>query len=177
MQMKDKSSILVLVIFVSIGIIVSRFENANSVPLIIGLVFLYLGFLLYKKGQGKEPNLVRKIKPSKKSIEEFIPNKIGDYILTKGIKNNEVVLTDTPDLSKIKEFSKLNFVPEPDNKDDNEAIKVMLDEIQLGYVEEGQTRDMIHDWLKNNKPLFAIISEIDQNNKRITYYIGFYDIA
>lgn len=84
--MKDKSSILVLVIFVSIGIIVSRFENANSVPLIIGLVFLYLGFLLYKKGQGKEPNLVRKIKPSKKALRSLSPTKLVTIYLLRALR-------------------------------------------------------------------------------------------
>ncbi|MGI6747820.1 MAG: HIRAN domain-containing protein [Anaerovoracaceae bacterium] len=175
--MKDKSTIIVLAIFVVIGVIATRFEQVNSVPLIIGLIILYLGFILYKKGQGKEPNLIRKIKPLEKRVEEYIPNKIGKYILTKGIKDSKVILTDTPDLSKIKKFSKLKFVPEPDNKDDNAAIKVMLEDMQLGYVEKGKTRDMIHEWLNKNEPIHAVISDIDQNEKKILCYIGFYGNA
>jgi len=173
----NKLFIIVLAVFVAIGFIASQSERVNSIPLIIGLVILYLGFILYKKGQGKEPNLIRKIKPLQKSVEEFIPINIGEYNLIKGNKNNKIIITGMPDFTKIHKFKKIEFVPEPSNKDDNMAIKDMLGDMLLGYVDKGENRDMIHKWLKKDQPMHAVISEFDEKEKIILYYIGFYGVS
>lgn len=90
--------------------------------------------------------------------------------------NNDVAMVDfaNPDYSKFDVYEEVKFVPEPDNNYDSNAIKIMANNEFIGYVYRGKKQDMIHDWMKNDEPIFGAIQEVDKLNKKIKYYIAFY---
>lgn len=50
--------------------------------------------------------------------------------------------------------SKVELIPEPENKHDENAIKVLIDDVHLGYVPRNQTEE-IHEELKNENEYVA----------------------
>lgn len=53
--------------------------------------------------------------------------------------------------------SKVELIPEPENKHDENAIKILIDGVHLGYVPRDQTKE-IHGELKNENEYVAEIT-------------------
>ena len=64
------------------------------------------------------------------------------------------------------------FVREPSNPYDEHAIKIFLDNKDIGYVHRGQTQNMINGWKKKGEPIKAYIYSCD--GQTAYYKIGFY---
>ena len=70
--------------------------------------------------------------------------------------------------------STIDFISEPDNEHDKNAIAIYLDKIKIGYVYKGRRQDMINDWIKKNYPIAGHINKIWVDRNEATYKIGFY---
>lgn len=53
-------------------------------------------------------------------------------------------LKDTPELARMRPFGPVTVAPEPDNKFDPKALKVLWGQVHLGYVPKGPYQDQIH---------------------------------
>lgn len=102
-------------------------------------------------------------------FSEFDSDNVLTYQYEESISLNKDI-----DLSQIKGGNGITFQPEPTNEYDNKAIKIMYDNIFLGYVYKGQVQDMIHDWIKKDLPFEGYINKIFDDEYKVTYKIAFY---
>lgn len=107
----------------------------------------------------------------KETSRKFNPEPFikGNY-LYKVYENVDIALSEKSNITP--QFDKLlDFIFEPTNEYDSNAIKIMQDGNYLGYVYKGRLQQMIHDFNKRNEPYFALIDSIEP---KITYTIAFY---
>lgn len=87
----------------------------------------------------------------------------------KGTQYNEF------DISKIELNKNLKFEFEPTNEYDKNAIKVLYDNIQIGYVPKNSIQDMVKKYMTDEqKYVEAFINEVDEDSKYIQMAIAFY---
>lgn len=109
------------------------------------------------------------------------PQNIGHYVLSK-YTYEKVDLKVVPDNIHFESNmigSSVDLVPEPDNIYDPGAISVYLNSQKIGYIPRNRLQKMIHDWNKNNKPIYSVISniEIDESTENVSsfsIFLGFY---
>jgi len=63
-------------------------------------------------------------------------------------------------IHELKQGEKLKLVPEPENKFDPNAVKIMKDETMLGYVPKKYSSET-SAMLEIGKPIFCILTEIN----------------
>ncbi len=67
--------------------------------------------------------------------------------------------------------NKVQLIPEPENKHDENAIKVLIDDVHLGYVPRTQTEE-IHKEIKDENEYIAEIKEDIKNQYSIEISIS-----
>lgn len=80
------------------------------------------------------------------------------------------------DFSKLKNSS-VRFVLDKDNQHDSEAVKIMQDDLVIGYVYKSDStiREMIHNYIeKDNWIITGWLKTINEDIKKLTYQIAFY---
>lgn len=78
------------------------------------------------------------------------------------------------DFQSIRPGTQIDFLPEPTNPHDSKAIQIWSDNQWLGFVHRGTLQDMLHDFLKQGNPVFAMVDAVLPDEKRVTYALGFY---
>jgi hypothetical protein len=79
------------------------------------------------------------------------------------------------DLGIINTGDEVSFNQEPENKYDNNAVKVMVGSNHIGYIaRDSKLQSMINDWLASNLPLQALVSSVNKSDDRITIDLAFY---
>lgn len=68
----------------------------------------------------------------------------------------------------------LEFVKEPDNEYDKNAVALILDGNKVGYLYKGKIQDMVNDWLKREEYFWGHINKVDVENGKATFKIAFY---
>ena len=68
----------------------------------------------------------------------------------------------------------LEFVKEPDNEYDKNAVTLMLDGSRVGCLYKGKIKDMVNDWLKREEYFWGHINRVDVENGKATFKIAFY---
>lgn len=87
----------------------------------------------------------------------------------KGTQYNEL------DICKIELNKDLRFEFEPTNEYDKNAIKVLYDDIFIGYAPKNSIQSMIHDYIADDeKYVEAFVSAVDEDSKCIQMAIAFY---
>ena len=125
---------------------------------------------LNKKYEIDNKNLLKNDK-----IKEFsFPDIIDQFYLYRVYDQSIAFAQDC--INSINYGDDLNFTPEPDNKYDEDALKIMHNDIFIGYVYKGMIQDMIHDFSKKQCPVFAFYSGEENigNKKNYKYTIAFY---
>lgn len=114
--------------------------------------------------------------PIKKKKTISPPGHIDGCSIAYEFQNTDVAIMDKAniDYTKFEESDEVSFVSEPENKYDKKAIKVMYDDMLLGYIYKGKTQDMVHDWQKRKEPIFSAIQTVNPEGNKISLYIAFY---
>ena len=68
-------------------------------------------------------------------------------------------------LAEISENDNVELVPEPDNPKDPNAIQVMYEDTQLGYLFKGYLYDTVHKAIDRGASMDAYINTINRNPK------------
>ena len=108
-------------------------------------------------------------------FEYVLENELEEkYILKYEYEENICLLDDI--ISKVSGNGgkEIDFMPEPDNQYDNNAIAIYLGGEKIGFVYKGRTQDMINDWIKRGDLFTGYINKIFVADKKATYKIGFY---
>lgn len=105
-----------------------------------------------------------------------VKRNIGDFRIKYEYENKSIAMVEmaSPDYSKFGKFDEIKFELDPTNQHDDKAIKILCNDIFLGYVYKGKEQDMIHDWIKKSQPIYAVVTSIDKENNNIKFYIAFY---
>lgn len=158
----------------------------------VGFLFCVAGLILWamslseaKKKKAELPDVVQQVKiqpvplalspkPAKKSMS--VKRSIGDFRIKYKYDGKKLAIIEqlNPDFSKLQIYDEITFIPEPDNPHDPGAIKAMNNGSHIGYVYKGKDQDMIRDWLKKEEPIYSVITNIDNINKNIEYFIAYY---
>ena len=103
-------------------------------------------------------------------IEEFLPNKIDNYILVYDYYN---ICLNIEDYSPIESCiqNKNYFIS---IKMENSEIYVYSDYGKIGTMQGTHYSSMATDWIRKNEPFVCKISEIDTTNKTVKINLGFY---
>lgn len=90
-------------------------------------------------------------------------------VQVKGTQYNEF------DISKIEVNKFLDFEFEPTNEYDKNAIKILYENIPIGYVPKNNIQDMVKNYILNDdKCVEAFINEVNEETKDIQIAIAFY---
>lgn len=82
------------------------------------------------------------------------------------------------DIAKIEVNASVKFEPEPDNQYDSNAVKVICEDIFIGYVPKNTIQSMVLKYSKSDDfYLHSFVSEVDEDLKTIKIAIGFYKDA
>lgn len=68
----------------------------------------------------------------------------------------------------------IDFVLEPTNQYDPNAIQLWSNNQLLGYVYRGKMQDMLHDFMKQGHPIYSAVYSVMPIDKKVTYNVGFY---
>ena len=80
------------------------------------------------------------------------------------------------DISKIELKHQLYFEPEPGNKHDSKAIKILYDDIFIGYVPRNNLQNMVMDYSNGiEKQVCGMITYVNEDLKIINMGLGFYE--
>ena len=110
------------------------------------------------------------------------PSFIGKYERITRYTYKDIALIDIPN-NLVIDFEMVGKEVELEYDEKREgnakAIKVMCDEINIGYIPNNNLQDMIHDFRKRGEPIYAIISNIEFNEEteivnKVYIFIAFY---
>ena len=106
---------------------------------------------------------------------DLLPSVNDGYIL-KYSYERDICFIDKSNIYLVEGHSghQVEFEKEPDNPHDNNAVKINLNGVTLGYVYRGQTQDMINDWIDRQWPTCAYINRYNIEEGTATYKVGFY---
>lgn len=79
-----------------------------------------------------------------------------------------------PDFSKVRMYGFVDFIQEPENPYDSNAVYVMLDDIKLGYLYKGTLQQMVNDFIRRGDKVIGFVSGIDSQNHKFQIDMGFY---
>lgn len=79
-----------------------------------------------------------------------------------------------PDFSKVKLYGFVDFMQEPENTYDQNAVYVMQDGIKLGYLYKGTLQNMVNDFIHKSDKVIGFVSRIDKQNHKFQIDMGFY---
>lgn len=112
--------------------------------------------------------------PSPTNIKLLFPENMESHVLAYFYKDENIAMPDMNQLSQHKIGQPLTLLFEPNNKYDANAIRIMIDNMPVGYVYRGKIQDMIHDFIRKGDPVIAKLSFIDNENGRATMAVAFY---
>lgn len=78
------------------------------------------------------------------------------------------------DFYSIRPGDSIAIVPEPTNQYDPNAIQLWSNNQLLGYVYRGQMQDMLHDFMKQGAPVYAMVHSVNPQERKVAYSIAFY---
>lgn len=163
-----------------------------SAVVIAGLLFI-LGYKFYNKNlktymnnqavssaEVNKPNtytsnIIESVHiPSKNDI--YLPNSLGGVPLAYKYRDIKlcIIRGDEPDYTKLKINDSIEFVKEPTNEYDKNAIAVVVNDTKIGYVYKGTIQSMINNYIMKNFQVLAYVSEIEPDKDLVKMYIGFY---
>jgi hypothetical protein len=121
----------------------------------------------------------KSVKPKKLVGENYnitIPQEIKSKRLAYHYEKVKIAIikNQEPDFSQINLGDDIKFIQEPSNPHDNKAVAVISKGIKLGYIYRGTMQDMINDYINRGDPIFSCVKTIDDGNKLIYLFIGFY---
>lgn len=127
-------------------------------------------FYTYKKSKYDNTSYRESSKRFPK-IDEY--NRILKYeyydVPVKGIKYRNI------DLSQIKVEHFVRFEFEPNNKYDSNAIKILYNDIFIGYIPKNNLQEMMKSYSNGKKrQVCGYISSVNEITKEITLGLGFY---
>ena len=79
-----------------------------------------------------------------------------------------------PDFNKVKMYGFVDFVQEPENTYDPNAVYIMQDDIKLGYLYKGTLQKMVNDFIRKGDKVIGFVSMIDEQNHKFQIDMGFY---
>lgn len=132
---------------------------------------------LFSPNSASVPNASTSIDRVSPKFNE-LPEEVNGKPLAYQYTNEISVYEGLSDYASIMKYISLNigkeirFVKEPNNPYDEHAIKIFLDDKDIGYVHRGQTQNMINGWKKKGEPIKAFIYDCD--GQTAYYKIGFY---
>lgn len=137
-------------------------------PQIIFLL-LVIAAVFYFRSKKKAKKAAQAAKAQPKAAA---PARKGPESLTDWIYSFRPVPEET--LAEIEENDNVELVPEPDNPKDPNAIQVMYEDVQLGYLFKGNLYNTVHKALEKGAGIDAYINRIDRNPKDPKKFIEVY---
>lgn len=188
----SKMFLILSILFGLIGIV--------SLP--IGMLFLLISLFLFftsktyaniflemKNFRKKEINTQATNENIENSKEKTLPiyskktimfeHRIDDYILKWKYYDVQVAGTEYRDInySKLEINGNIQFIKDTNNEYDANAIKIMQNNIFLGYIHRGNIQEMLQKYLDNdNYFIYSKLNLIDEEHKKIQIQIGFYKL-
>lgn len=94
-----------------------------------------------------------------------------------------VALRQDAIFGNVRKGKRLTFQREPENRHDSNAVKVLCDGVQVGYIPAGSAR-MAADWIDGGKRLLGFVTEESEwtdNRGRdlvgVEMWVGYYDTS
>ena len=81
------------------------------------------------------------------------------------------------DISIIQLDHIIKFEFEPDNEYDSHAIKILYDDVFIGYIPKNNLQEMVFSYCNGEKQqIYGFITEINRKTKELKIGLGFYDM-
>lgn len=182
MSKKTKSSPFLIIIAVVLALcIISILIDYwyISLPIVAICIAIAIYFISKSKKNKAQKNDITDYNSETKVIEknekkltlDVLNNKIDAEILKYKYDEKMYYTSETiPDESLV--GKNVEFITEPDNQHDANAVAIYVEGNKLGYVYKGLIQDMLHDWIKKDFTVRACISSVTDTEVR--YIIGFY---
>jgi len=109
----------------------------------------------------------------------LIPVRVGDWKVEFRYRNQLCIIKgtekETINYAANCVGCQLDFVPEPENIYDEDAIAIYLGGKRLGYIYKSDSAyNMIPTWIRTGRHFCGYLSSYDVNNNKLYYDIGFY---
>lgn len=79
-----------------------------------------------------------------------------------------------PVFSAVEPGAKVTLRQEPENAYDSKAVAVYAAGMKLGYLYRGKMQDIANDFLKRGDPIWAHVSSVNDDDRKIRMFIAFY---
>ena len=182
LKQKAFAFLFAAIIFLGVSFLWIYFGILSIICIFIGLFFLNRYYDSYIQEVQERIAILKSKKSletnklvSKKSDTQFhFPTIIDHFYLYRTYI--EEVAVPQEHISKIIQGNGLEFLHEPDNIYDENALKIICKEVCIGYVYRGLIQDMIHDFQKKNLPIIAFYNGTKLRDDKIVYMytISFY---
>lgn len=153
---------------------------------IIWIICICIRYISKNKEITKESKIVNAKKAEEYTLAEKAHNRYSNVSFKFLDENNylkykyyDIQIKGTEhqdfDIKEIEIDTKLTFEFEPDNPYDENAIKVLYNNICIGYVPKNNIQNMIKNYIvQKNKHIEAFVSAVEENTKHIEMAIAFY---
>lgn len=154
----------------------------------VGALFIFLHFNGKKKHveslKAEAAEAEQKRQEKKETTEKLIASGAMNYNLFSEFSNGAILkyeyeenlCIDKGAISAIKGNGgkPVEFVKEPANQYDKNAVAVHLNGAKIGYVFKGTVQDMINDYLRRGWKVAGYINKFSEQAEKATYKVGFY---
>lgn len=105
-----------------------------------------------------------------------VPSSIDGIRLAYKYEREKIYTPDTitADFTQINPGDFVRLEPEPSNPYDKMAVAVYVEDEKIGYLYKGRIKDMVHDFQRDELPIYAHISAIDDEERVVFLFVAFY---
>jgi len=109
-------------------------------------------------------------------VEVKVPAEINGFPMAYRYNGVDVCILrgKEPNFALLELGMKVDFVPEPENTYDSNAVIVKVGGIEVGYLYKGVMQDMVNNFILWGWPIFACIVEIKPGEKAMKMFMAFY---
>lgn len=157
-----------------------------------GIIFLLIALFFFFNGKNfrdvvkyrNDPNYIPPADPAKKP--DPVPDGQMNYDLFDDVTphgvlkyqyENNIFFLHKENFQRVVGMGgkQIGFIFEEDNPVDPKAVKICtMTGDEIGYVNKGQTQDMLHDWERKGWEFAGYINKYSVEDQTATYKIGFY---
>lgn len=125
--------------------------------------------IIYRK-ENSDSNISESLNTVEETIQQIkFPSQFDDEYLYKVY--NDVYIAYFQNIEKVTPCEQIEFIQEPDNEYDNNAIKIMCNGLHIGYISKGNIQNVVNDFIRRQE---TVIGKIEKVSPRPTCSVALY---
>ncbi|MCL1964443.1 MAG: HIRAN domain-containing protein [Firmicutes bacterium] len=123
--------------------------------------------------------LQKRQRAKSRSIDKYIPQRIGDMELTNTVMGVEVAGMRYAEVKaeRLRLGDRVDIMPEPDNPNDPMAMRLSVIGAHLGYILRGEMQALLGEWFRKGWKARAYVSDVDAQAQKVQVCLAFYTPA